>query len=154
VAASLAQELVTDDWRSAKVLVETDLAVPGLPDGTVTVPVAIPVERIARALAVQTPHLAVAILGEAVALREAGDAKAKAERDAQVCGNCGHPRAHHFNGEEDCGDLKNCMCERFRENCVLLACQHPMSAHNKPYPCANDTHTINCHPCAVAEKEQ
>jgi hypothetical protein len=154
LAVSLAQEFDSDGWESASIVVETDLAVPGLPDGTVTVPMAIPVERIVRALAAQAPSAAVTILGKAVALRQDEENKDKQQRDAQVCGNCGHPRAHHFNGEEDCGDLKNCMCERFRENCVLLACQHPMSAHNKPYPCANDTRTTNCHPCAVAEKEQ
>lgn len=156
LAESLRQELDTDDWGSAKILVETDLAVPGLPDGTVTVPVAIPVERIARALAVQTPHLAVAILGEAVFLREAADEKVKAQRAAEVCGNCAHTRGHHYEADSDfyeaCQDT-HCMCQEFTEFCGLVACGHSMKNHNTPFPCANDTHRANCHPCAVAAKE-
>lgn len=152
LAESLRQELDTDDWGSAKILVETDLAVPGLPDGTVTVPVAIPVERIARALAVQTPHLAVAILGEAVFLREAADEKTKAQQDAEVCGGCGHTRRIHDDSEDGCGD-SHCLCTRFRKNCTLATCQHPMGAHNTVLPCSSDTRITNCHPCSVAEKE-
>ena len=152
LAVSLAQEFDSDGWDSASIVVETDLAVPGLPDGTVTVPVAIPVERIVRALAAQAPSAAVTILGKAVALRQDEENKDKKQRDAQVCGNCGHFRSSHDEGVEGC-EVRYCFCERFRENCVLLGCQHPMSAHNRPYPCANDTRATNCHPCAVAEKE-
>lgn len=152
LAKSLAQEIDTDEWRSAKVVVETDLPVPGLPDGAVTVPVAIPVERVARALAVQTPHLAVAILGESVALREATDEKVKAQRAAEVCGGCGHTRLTHDGSEDGCSD-SHCLCTRFRKNCTLATCQHPMGAHNTVLPCSSDTRITNCHPCSVAEKE-
>lgn len=152
LAVSLAQEFDSDGWESASIVVETDLAVPGLPDGTVTVPVAVPVERIVKALAAQAPSAAVTILGKAVALRQDEENKDKKQRDAQVCGNCGHIRSSHDEGVEGC-EVRYCFCERFREDCVLLGCQHPMSAHNEPYPCANDTRTTNCHPCAVAEKE-
>lgn len=152
LAVSLAQEFDGDGWDSASIVVETDLTVPGLPDGTVTVPMAIPVERIVRALAAQTPSAGVTILGKAVALRQDEASKTKAQQDSEVCGGCGHTRRIHDDSEDGCGD-SHCLCTRFRKNCTLATCQHPMGAHNTVLPCSSDTRITNCHPCSVAEKE-
>lgn len=153
LSVSTAQDMESEGFMDSSILVNMPLPVPGLPDGTVTEPMAVKVADLVRAMAEQTPHLVIQIMAEALHTQVRNTAKAEAERAAEVCGNCGHIRTHHFKGEEDCGNLKNCMCQEFTEFCGLMACGHPMGAHNTVFPCSNDTRTTNCHPCAVAAKE-
>lgn len=156
LSVSTAQDMESEGFMDSSILVNMPLPVPGLPDGTVTVPMAVKVADLVRAMAEQTPHLVIQIMAEALHTQVRNTAKAKAERAAEVCGNCAHTRGHHYEADSDfyeaCQDT-HCMCQEFTEFCGLVACGHSMKNHNTPFPCANDTHRTNCHPCAVNAKE-
>lgn len=152
LVVSTAQDMEAEGFLESSILVNMPLPVPGLPDGTVTVPMAVKVADLVQALAAQTPHLVLQVMAEALHRQTLAAAKTDDMKLYDVCGGCGHTRVIHDDSEDECGD-HNCMCVQFRENCTLADCGHPMKAHNTVFPCASDTRVTNCHPCAVNAKE-
>lgn len=64
LSVSTAQDMESEGFMDSSILV--NMPVPGLPDGTRTVPMAVKVADLARAMAEQTPHLVIQIMAEAL----------------------------------------------------------------------------------------
>lgn len=83
LSVSTAQDMESEGFMDSSILV--NMPVPGLPDGTGTVPMAVKVADLVRAMAEQTPHLVIQIMAEALHTQVRNTAKAQTERAAEVC---------------------------------------------------------------------
>lgn len=83
LSVSTAQDMESEGFMDSSILV--NMPVPGLPDGTRTVPMAVKVADLVRAMAEQTPHLMIQIMAEALHTQVQNTAEAQAERAAEVC---------------------------------------------------------------------
>lgn len=85
LSVSTAQDMESEGFMDSSILVNMPLPVPGLPDGTRTVSMAVKVADLVKAMAEQTPHLVIQIMAEALHTQVQNTAKAQAERAAEVC---------------------------------------------------------------------
>lgn len=83
LSVSTAQDMESEGFMDSSILV--NMPVPGLPDGTRTVPMAVKVADLVRAMVEQTPHLMIQIMAEALHTQVQNTAEAQAERAAEVC---------------------------------------------------------------------
>lgn len=83
LSVSTAQDMESEGFMDSSILV--NMPVPGLPDGTGTVPMAVKVADLVRAMAEQAPHLVIQIMAEALHTQVRNTAKAQTERAAEVC---------------------------------------------------------------------
>lgn len=139
---SVGEEIQTDEFAclESSIIVKMDLPVPGLPDGSVTVPTAVKVEALVEALALQPPAWLITLMHTALEIREEA-AREKSAKLAKLACSCGHNAGvHNTKGgvcsseqkrREDCHGCAIGFSGTPCEECGAQKEEHPA----KPYTC-------------------